>query len=67
MVRQDMKDGEDKFDDLLHDMEISESQARHFIQDEHYDCEFALDVRMFKEYQERDSILQAKILTLLVQ
>ena len=61
MVRQDMEESDDEYDDLLHDMEISESQARHFIQDEYYDCEFALDVRMFKEHQERDIKLQDKV------
>ena len=41
--------------------ETSESQSRFFIQDEFMDMEFALDVKMFKEHQDRDQELQKKL------
>ena len=42
-----------------------ESQSRFFAQDEYMDMEFALDVKMFKEYQDRDQELQKKLKTAL--
>ena len=53
------------FEDLLVGDETSESQSRYFIQDEFMDMEFALDVKTFKEQQDRDQELQKKLKTAL--
>ena len=51
---------DDDCKELLVGEEMSESQSRFFIQDEFMDMEFALNVRMFKEHQDRDQELQRK-------
>ena len=58
-------EADDDSEDLLVNDEVSESQSRFFVQDEYMDMEFALDVKMFKEHQDRDQELQKKLKTAL--
>ena len=43
--------------ETLYDLEDSESQSKYFVSDKSWDSEFALDVKMFKEHQEKDQKL----------
>ena len=50
---------EDMFD--MDDRILSIDDANAYIEEEHTDCEFALDVRMFKKHQDDDKELQKRI------